>query len=107
MEQSDVIIGMTSDRVEDRYVDPQLNTGGEGIDEFQRTKKGDIRNSNVWLVERHSQWERRLTVLVRVKVLDKNVIPFLYDLQTTLEAEAGKSMECLLFGTHQFISQVM
>ena len=77
LEQSEVINAMTSDRVQDRYVDQQLNTGGKGIDEFQRIKKGDIRNSNVWSVERHSEWDRRLSVIVRARVLDKNVIPFL------------------------------
>ena len=29
LEQSESINGMTSDRVEDRYADPQLNTGFE------------------------------------------------------------------------------
>ena len=52
--QSEVIDVMTSDRVEDRYVDPQLNTGVEGTEELRRFNEGDIGHSNVWMVERDS-----------------------------------------------------
>ena len=45
---------MTSYREADRYADPQLNTGVEGTEEFKRFNEGDIRHSNVWMVERHS-----------------------------------------------------
>ena len=40
---------MTSDRVEDGYADPQLNTGVEGTEQFQRINEEDIRHSNVWM----------------------------------------------------------
>ena len=58
--QSEVIDVMTSDRVEDRYVDPQLNTGVEGTEELRRFNEGDIGHSNVWMVERDSddRWFR-------------------------------------------------
>ena len=45
---------MTSDKLEDRYVDPQLNAGVEGTEEMQRINEGDVRNSNVWVIERDS-----------------------------------------------------
>ena len=54
LEQSKVINRMTSDRVEDRYADPQLNTGVEGTKEFQKINEGNIRQCNVLMVERDS-----------------------------------------------------
>ena len=60
LECSEVINGRTSVRVEDRYADPQLNTGVEGTEEFQSINEGHIRQSNVWMVERDydDQWLR-------------------------------------------------
>ena len=52
--QLETINGVTSDRVEDRYVDPQLNTGVEGSEEIQRINEGEIRQNNVWMFERDS-----------------------------------------------------
>ena len=52
--QSEVFDVMTSDRVEDRYLDAQLNTGVEGTEEIQRINEVDVRNSNEWMVERDS-----------------------------------------------------
>ena len=46
--------GMTSDKLEDRYVDPQLNTGVDVTEEMQRINEGEIRQNNVWMVERDS-----------------------------------------------------
>ena len=54
LEQSKIINGMTSYRVEDRYADPQSKTGVEGTEELHRKSEGDIRHSNVWMVERDS-----------------------------------------------------
>ena len=54
LEQLETIKGKTSDTVEDRYADPQLNTGVDVTEEFQSNNEGDIRNSNVLMVERHS-----------------------------------------------------
>ena len=52
--QLETINGMTSDKLEDRYVDPQLNAEVEGTEELQRINEGDVRNSNVCMVERYS-----------------------------------------------------
>ena len=40
-------------------------------------------------------------------LIENNVIPFLWGLQTTLETEARESMECISCGTHKLITQVM
>ena len=45
--QLETINGVTSDKLEDRYVDPQLNAEVEGTEELQRINEGDVRNSNV------------------------------------------------------------
>ena len=45
---------MTADRVEDTYAKPQLNTGVEGTEEIQRINEGDVRLSNIWMVQRDS-----------------------------------------------------
>ena len=52
--RSEVIDVMTSDRVEDRYLDAQLNAEVEGTEELRRFNEGDIGHSNVWMVERDS-----------------------------------------------------
>ena len=52
--QLETFNGMTSDKLEDRYVDPQLNAEVGGTEELQRINEGDVRNSNVWMVERDS-----------------------------------------------------
>ena len=54
LSQLETIYGMTSDRVEDRYVDPQLNAEVEGTEEIQRINEGEIRQNNVWMIERDS-----------------------------------------------------
>ena len=54
LEQSGSVNGMTSDRVEDIYADPQLTTGVDVTEEIQRINKGEIRQNNVWMVERDS-----------------------------------------------------
>ena len=54
LEQPEATIDMTSDRVEDRYADPHLNTGVEGTEELQRIVEGETRQNNVWMVERDS-----------------------------------------------------
>ena len=54
LEQLETINGKTSDKLEDRYVDPQLNAEVEGTEEMQRINVGDVRNSNVWVIERDS-----------------------------------------------------
>ena len=54
LSQLETINGMTSDRVEDRYVDPQLNAEVEGTEEIQRINEGEIRQNNVWMIERDS-----------------------------------------------------
>ena len=54
LSQLETINGMTSDKSDDRYVDPQLNTGVEGSEEIQRINEGEIRQNNVWMVERDS-----------------------------------------------------
>ena len=51
--------------------------------------------------------ERHLAVLVKAEVLETNVIPFLWGLQTILEAEARRLIQCLLYGLHLSIAQVM
>ena len=53
------------------------------------------------------QWEWQLAMLVRAKAVEKGVILFLWGIQTTLEAEAGRLIQCLLRGTHKLIAQVM
>ena len=102
LEQSAVINAMALDRVEDRYADPQLNTGVEGTGAFQRVKERVMRHISVWMVERNSddlrfQMGAALSVLIRAKVLERNAIRLL---QTTLEAEARRLMQCLLCGPH-------
>ena len=52
--QSEVIDVVTSDRVEDSYVDAQLNAGVEGTEELWRFNVGDVGHSNLWMVERDS-----------------------------------------------------
>ena len=52
LEQSGSVNGMTSDRVEDIYADPQLNTGVHVTEEIQRINEGETRQNNVWMVER-------------------------------------------------------
>ena len=52
--QLETINSVTSDKLEDRYVDPQLNAEVEGTEEIQRINEGDIGHSNVWMVERDS-----------------------------------------------------
>ena len=52
-------------------------------------------------------WERRLSVLVRAKAPEKNVIPFHRALQTILQVEAKKSKQNLLCGPPLLIEQVM
>ena len=54
LSQLETINGMTSDKLDDRYVDPQLNTGVEGSEEIQKINEGEIRQNNVWMVERDS-----------------------------------------------------
>ena len=58
VEQLETIDAMTSDRVQNRYADPQLKTGVEGTDDFQKIFEGDITHNNLWMVERDSnnQW---------------------------------------------------
>ena len=82
-EQLAVTNGMTSDRVEDRHADPPLNTRVEGTGELQRfnerEREMEMRHRNVWILKDilmtyGFEWERRLTVLIRAKDLEKNVI---------------------------------
>ena len=90
--QSEDINGMTPDRVEDGHADPQLNTGVEGTVEFQRINGGDIRHSNVWMIEPDSddlQFRMRAAIncfLDWDRALKKNVILFLWGLRTTSQA---------------------
>ena len=53
------------------------------------------------------KWERQLAMLVRAKAVEKSVILFLWGIQTTLEAEAGRLIRCLFCGVHLLIAQVM
>ena len=54
LEQSGYVNGISSDKLEDGYVDPQLNTGVEGTEEMQRINEGEIRQNNVWVIKRDS-----------------------------------------------------
>ena len=96
---------MTSDTVEDGYADHQLNTGVEGTEEFPKINEGDIGHSIVWIFERDSD-DPWLRMGAATTALERNVISFLWGLQTTSEAEARKSMQCLLCGTHQLIAKL-
>ena len=53
------------------------------------------------------KWERSLTLLILSKALEKNVTPFIWGLQTTLESEARRLIKCLLSVPHLLIAQVM
>ena len=56
LEQLESNYGKTSDRVEDRYGEPQLKTGVDEPEKFYSVHDGDIRHSNVWMVERDSAY---------------------------------------------------
>ena len=112
LEHSETINGMTSDTVGDKYVNPLLNTEIEGTEELQRNNEGYIRHSITALVEREDpktngfNWEQRLTMSIRAKTLQNNVISFLWGHETNLEAEARKSIKCQLYSIHLSIAQV-
>ena len=103
LEKSETLNGMTSDRVEDRYANLQLNTGAKGTEELQRIFEGDLRHRNVWMVERDSRrlvvsiGSDVLNVLIRGADLENNVIRFLWRLQARSRSEEVDSMSIVWF----------
>ena len=89
-----------------------MNTGVEGTEEFQRINAGEIRHSNVWIVESDSDnlWFRMGAAYKSVNQGHghrNECSLFFGGTQTALEAEARRSMERQLYGLHLSVAEVM